>query len=457
MPEVSPICLFRIPLTISVGSTVLAFAEGRPGLAQSVNPCGDGSGRSIWMRRSENAGRSWDAEPTPIVNDTDAWHDALHDGVVLGAAVFERSTKTVFLFYTTCYHKCWPTGPTTLFVKSESMGLHWSKPTNLTSLFLKEKIFMMQWGEGLGVQWPATNPHYPSRLLVCGWYNDQPKYGFAGVVCLGSDDAGAAWHVQGKLAGPVNEVGLALLQNGSLLLNMRSAAMHRNRVQSMSKTGGATFTALRDVLALPDPVCNGGVTALPGGTVVLTHDALAAGSTNRTRANMSIFTSSSGGDSWDAGHVLWAGPAAYSTVTPLGGSNVGVLYERGFKQDIENITFASVDTASSASAAASAMVQSKSRFRVLWNSNWPHGCKDGGGPPIDFAKDGIEANAKAAFVSAATLFAFLESLFWKISDKLFDRTARWSPLSTAGQAQHSLTTGADCCHGRRAIRRTTSA
>ena len=31
-------------------------------------------------------------------------------------------------------------------------------------------------------------------------------------------------------------------------------------------------------------------------------------------------------------------------VTPLGGSNVGVLYERGFQQDIENITFASVRT-----------------------------------------------------------------------------------------------------------------
>jgi hypothetical protein len=187
---------------------------------------------------------------------------------------------------------------------------------------------------------------------VCGWYNNVSKYGFAGVVCLGSDTAGDSWHVTGKLAGPVNEVGLALLQNGSVLLNMRSAAMHRNRVQSMSTDGGATFSALRDVFSLPDPVCNGGVTALPGGTVVLTHDALTAGSVNRTRANMSLFTSTSGGDSWSNGYVLWRGPSAYSTVTPLGGANVGVLYERGFEQDIENITFASVDTTPPATVAS---------------------------------------------------------------------------------------------------------
>ena len=208
---------------------------------------------------------------------------------------------------------------------------------------VSQRVFMMQFGEGLGVQYPASDPHNPNRLLVCGWYNNVSRYGFAGVVCLGSDNFGRSWRVQGKLAGPVNEVGLALLTNGSVLLNMRSAAMHRNRVQSLSSDGGSTFSSPRDVLSLPDPVCNGGLTSLPvDHTVVLTHDALQAGSTNRTRANMSLFTSRTGGDTWDAGYVLWPGPSAYSTVTPLGGENVGVLYERGFKQDIENITFVSV-------------------------------------------------------------------------------------------------------------------
>eukprot|EP01052_Picozoa_sp_SAG31_P018925 SAG31_NODE_1360_length_8638_cov_55.988055_1_plen_158_part_00 len=63
MPEVYP-CLFRIPLTISVENVVLAFAEGRPGLAQSEHrACEDGSGHSIWMRRSVTSGRSWSAQP----------------------------------------------------------------------------------------------------------------------------------------------------------------------------------------------------------------------------------------------------------------------------------------------------------------------------------------------------------------------------------------------------------
>ena len=191
-------------------------------------------------------------------NDTDRWHEALHDGVVIGAAVYERSTSTIFLFYTSCYHRCSIPGssPTTLFLKSNTLGLSWDpKPTNLTGMMVREQVFMMQFGEGLGVQYPLTG-RYPNRLLVCGWYNNVSKYGFAGVVCLGSDTAGQSWRVQGKLVGPVNEVGLALLQNGSVLLNMRSAAMHRNRVQSMSHDGGSSFTAICDVPSLPDPVGN---------------------------------------------------------------------------------------------------------------------------------------------------------------------------------------------------------
>jgi hypothetical protein len=174
MLEVYP-CLFRIPLTISVENIVLAFAEGRPGLAQSSKgrACEDGSGRSIWMRRSVTAGRSWDPQPKAIVSDTDPWHEALDDGVVIGAAVYERKTEAIFLFYTTCYHQCSIPGssPTTLFVKSSDRGLSWNakQPTNLTSMMVKEQVFMMQFGEGLGVQFSAKDPHYPNRLLVYGW------------------------------------------------------------------------------------------------------------------------------------------------------------------------------------------------------------------------------------------------------------------------------------------------
>eukprot|EP01052_Picozoa_sp_SAG31_P018928 SAG31_NODE_1360_length_8638_cov_55.988055_4_plen_190_part_00 len=45
-------------------------------------------------------------------------------------------------------------------------------------------------------------------------------------------------------------------------------------------------------------------------------------------------------------------------MTPLGGTNVGVLYERGYKQDIENITFASVEIATVAAATTTATTAS---------------------------------------------------------------------------------------------------
>jgi hypothetical protein len=36
-------------------------------------------------------------------------------------------------------------------------------------MIVKEQVFMMQFGEGLGVQFSAKDPHYPNRLLVYGW------------------------------------------------------------------------------------------------------------------------------------------------------------------------------------------------------------------------------------------------------------------------------------------------
>ena len=193
----------------------------------------------------------------------------------MGSAVFERRTRTVFLFYTSCYRSC--SNPTTLFITSHTLGLTWSSPTNLTSMLVERNVAMMQFGEGLGVQLPS------GRLLVCGW----PKS--HGVVCLSSDDSGGSWRMQGKLVGQVNEVGLALLRNGSVLLNMRSSAGIKARIQSRTDDGGSSFAAPWVVDSLPDPINNGGLTAMPDGVVALTHDA-----TTLSRTNMSLFTSSDG-------------------------------------------------------------------------------------------------------------------------------------------------------------------
>ena len=135
------------------------------------------------------------------------------------------------------------------------------------------------------------------------------------------------------------------MRNGSILLNMRSGADVHARIQSRSDDGGSTFVKPWEVASLPDPVCNGGLATLSAGTIALSHDATAT-----SRSNMSLFLSTSDGNTWDSGRVLWRDASAYSTLTPLsrvrGGKTapqeLAVLYERGSgeAQRYANITLA---------------------------------------------------------------------------------------------------------------------
>jgi sialidase-1 len=43
---------------------------------------------------------------------------------------------------------------------------------------------------------------------------------------------------------------------------------------------------------------------------------------------------------WNAGKIIYAGPAAYSDLVELPGGRIGLLYESGVQQPYERITFA---------------------------------------------------------------------------------------------------------------------
>jgi hypothetical protein len=244
-------CLFRIPVVLKVGlSTVLAFAEGRPGAIVPGRGCDDGTGRSVWMRRSTDGGRHW-GKHRRIVNDTDPWHAALQDGVQMGAALYDNVTKTTFVFYTTCTHQCKMRNisASSLFITSKNDGVTWSEPTNITTIFTVEGMYMMAFGQGLGVQFPQTTTA-PGLLMLCGWFDVFTTYithdpTKSGVVCIGSVDSGTSWRVRGTLVGPHagSEVGLALLKNGSVLLDMRSSDGSRARIQSRTDDGGLVAPA----------------------------------------------------------------------------------------------------------------------------------------------------------------------------------------------------------------------
>jgi hypothetical protein len=336
-------------VVLKVGlSTVLAFAEGRPGAIVPGRGCDDGTGRSVWMRRSTDGGRHW-GKHRRIVNDTDPWHAALQDGVQMGAALYDNVTKTTFVFYTTCTHQCKMRNisASSLFITSKNDGVTWSEPTNITTMFTMEGMYMMAFGQGLGVQFPQTTTAL-GLLMICGWFDVFTTYSThdptkSGVVCVGSVDSGTSWRVRGTLVGPHagSEVGLALLKNGSVLLDMRSSDGSRARIQSRTDDGGlvapASLHHMIVMMSLPDPISNGGLTAMPDGRVVLSHDA----TRGPNRTNMSLFTSDDGGTSFDRGRV----PCRILRRHATGDRRLGVLDERASTAYVEPnraIVFASL-------------------------------------------------------------------------------------------------------------------
>ncbi len=142
-----------------------------------------------------------------------------------------------------------------------------------------------------------------------------------------SDDHGASWHIGADIAENTNECGVVQLEDGALLMNMRSFHREGCRALAVSRSEGETFEEFRMEHTLPDPCCQGAVlTVRRGGKEVV----LFSNSSSPTeRVNMSIHESIDGGLTWTEGVVVTAGPSAYSDLTELDGGRIAVMYETG--------------------------------------------------------------------------------------------------------------------------------
>ena len=145
-----------------------------------------------------------------------------------------------------------------------------------------------------------------------------------------SDDAGATWRMGPSLGEDTDESKAVELPGGHILQNMRRPG--GRRALALSRDGGQTFAPLPTQLA--DPGCNAGLAALPNGTLFFTN----ADSPNK-RERLTLKKSVDGGRTWTLVKVLHAGPAAYSTIVPIGGRGLGIFYECGEKDSVERMEF----------------------------------------------------------------------------------------------------------------------
>jgi len=197
-------------------------------------------------------------------------------------------------------------------------------------------------------------------LLVCGRISSlnasQPcpggQLGNCGSACIRSTDHGDTWHRGGRVSslnassakGGPNECEPALLGStgANVLLNMRAGA---DRLFATSSDGGTSFGKhWRWVESSGAKVanCQGSTGSTSAGNDRPMLLFTAPSNAKQSRANLTLFISETGGQSWAASQVVHAGPSAYSSLAATGGGCVAVAYEGGQKSTYEKIFFRKV-------------------------------------------------------------------------------------------------------------------
>ncbi len=343
---------YRIPAIVKApNGELLAFAEARR------NNCGDFGDVDLVLKSSTDNGQTWGelqlvvdygsnqaGNPAPVYDLTDP---AFPQG-------------RLFLFYNTgtasesdnrkgkAVREVW-------YRTSTDNGQSWSEAVNITSQTSRpnapatnpDYTFNEDWrsyantpGHALQLQ----KGKYKGRLFVAANHSAGPpqdKFRDYRAHAFYSDDHGKTFKISPDVnyAGS-NEAMAAETSGGSLLLNCRNQSGDaKYRIQAFSRDAGASWTEVKVMQQLPDPVCQGSLISYKPkkGKPVLLFSNL---DSQDKRENLTIRYSTDDGKNWSAGKVICPGPAAYSDLVIQQNGDIGVLYEKdGYKR----IVYAQLD------------------------------------------------------------------------------------------------------------------
>jgi len=337
----------RIPsVVVAKGGAILAFAEGRDG-RQS-----DQAKNKIVYKRSTDGGLAW-SELRIIADDGS---NSLNNP----CAVVDRKTGRIYLMYQRI-----PSGLSegsssiadgyeganiyrSFLTWSDDEGLTWMPSIDVTrSAKHATPVKTIASGPGIGIQ--LTRGKHKGRLIIP--FNEGPFYRW-NVYAVFSDDHGKSWQFgenapgafftdeKGRSLSKVNEVQMAELSDGSIILNSRQFAGNKVRKAAVSKDGGVTWSDVYDVPELRDPSCMGSILRYSFGRGSEKGILLYSGPNSTKRDHGTIYASFDDGQTWPVKKLLVEGDFAYSVLARLPNGDIGCLFETN---DYRRIDFARFD------------------------------------------------------------------------------------------------------------------
>lgn len=317
---------YRIPAIITAANgTLLAFCEARK------DHRGDSGNIDLILKRSTDNGATWSSpqvvwdagpdtagNPCPVVDQRTGrivmlmcWNLATDHGRDLHAGT-GKDTRRVFQTH------------------SNDHGKTWSEPKEITSKVKDPSWWWYATGPGIGIQ--LQKGPYTDRLVVPANHSAD---GFYGAHTLYSDDGGETWNVSSIIKPTVNESQVVELSDGRLLMNMRSQGVAetlrpRNGYRSIaySNDGGASWSDPVFDDELGDPRCQASLIRYNENYFLFSNPNPSVQPERGERIRMTVKLSEDDGESWTAGYLVDAGPAAYSALVALPKEEVGLLYEK---------------------------------------------------------------------------------------------------------------------------------
>lgn len=347
---------FRIPAIATTNAgTLIVAADGR------VSGSGDiPSNIDNVIRRSTDNGSTWGplivtADYGTNTSDTDTYpitgsstprnRSSASDPALL----VDRSNGRIWVFYDNGSNNSYNGYGRTIKLEmrySDDDGLTWSarkdieaenpnlRPKETEQFTFNGNSYTYGKGEyivgpGSGIQ-IERGAHAGRLVFPVYWYRTNNSSSF-----IYSDDHGATWQRGGTCGTGVGEIQITELVNGDLLASMRpSGAGAGYRWFSKSSDGGVTWSAMfrfdaTAAFPVPDPACQGNIfrltTTAESDRNRLVHANCAS---TGSRVAMTIRTSYDEGLTWPVSRLVYGSSSAYSSLTKLSNSDVGLLYEK---------------------------------------------------------------------------------------------------------------------------------
>ncbi len=315
-------------MVVTNKGTILAFCEGRK---RSASDTGD---IDLLLRRSTDNGKTWG--PLQTIRDD-------RENVCGNPCpVVDRKTGTIWLLST------WNLGTDqewkivagkskdtrrVFITSSNDDGLTWALPKDITSDVKKAGWTWYATGPGNGIQ--LEKPKHKGRLIIpCDHIEAESKKYYSHIIY--SDDHGLSWQLGGRTPEDmVNECAVVELDNGDLMLNMRNYDRAKtNRAVSISNDAGRTWSNITHDHVLIEPICQASIIKHNK------HILFSNPASTDHRIKMTVRASTDSGKTWPMSKLIHPGPSAYSSLTTLMDSYIGLLYEKGKTHPYEKITFA---------------------------------------------------------------------------------------------------------------------